>query len=202
MGCLPPWCILKRAVIFPLRLHFTRQINQLHVQQPFLLTDWAPCSRDWENRPNKATAFSRAAWWHDRSWTSWNVLLHKVEKMRYGLLAITSISIMIFFFLFQSSDFPLLFSILYWSCFSSDGALAEKGSTAWQCPCLPLSWQGMRTAFSIGRVRGGTVPPRCILSASPQRKREAARKQSLSSMEINFTQWKKYREHYLDLYFS
>lgn len=209
MGCLLPWCILKRAIIFPpLRLHFTRQINQPLVQQPFLVSDWAFCPRDRANRLNKATAFSRAAWWCDRSRTSWNVLLREVEKMKYGLPAITSISAAIFFFLlFQSSDFPLLFSILHWSCFSPDGSLAEKGSAAWQCPCLLLSWQGgvatqnTRTTFSRDRVKGGTVPPGLISSASPQRRREAARKQSLTSVEINFTQRKKSCERYMDLYF-
>lgn len=206
MGCLLPWCILKRAIIFPLRLHFTRQINQPLVQQPFLVSDWALCPRDWANRLNKATAFSRAAWWCDRSRTSWNVLLREVEKMKYGLPAITSISAAIFFFSFSNLLTFLLFSILHWSCFSPDGSLAEKGSTARQCPCL-LSWQGgvatqnVKTIFSRDRVKGGTVPPGHILSASPQRRREAARKQSLSSVEINFTQRKKSCEHYMDLYF-
>lgn len=135
MGCLLPWCILERAIIFPLRLHFTRQINQALVQQPFPVSGWESLVQGSKKidqikcqvspgLPHDITAHGPAE-------------ISPVQEDEMRLLEVTSISLLIFF-LFQSFDF--LFSVLHWSCFSPDGALAEKSSTAQQCPHLPLTF--------------------------------------------------------------
>ena len=207
MGCLLPWCILKRAIIFPLRLHFTRQINQLLTQQPLLVSAWAPCSRDQANRPRKATAFSRAAWWHDRSRTSWSLLPHKVDDKIW----FTGNYYHIYHYLFFS--FFNLLTSLFWFLYYNAIALA-----------LLVPWQSR--GLQPGSVLGPSVPAgsshnakreHCLLRREGKGRHcpTETRLQCITTKEESGCKTtkpvqhgnklhttKKYRQHYMDLSFG
>lgn len=193
MGCLLPWRILKRAIIFPLRLHFTRQTYQPLVQQPLPVSDWSPCARDGANRPKRQPSPGLP----DDTMDQLNVLLCKVGEMRYGLLAITSISIMNFFYfsppifwLCSFISYVILKLLLLWWCPSRE----ELHCSTVSVPASVLAGRSHDAKHEdclLQRQGKGTVPPRYILNSSPQRRRKAARKQSLSGTEISFTQCKK-----------
>lgn len=136
MGCLLLWCILERAIIFPLRLHFTRQINQALIQQPLLVSGWEPLVPGTEKTDQTKCQLSPglphviAA--HGPAETLSCARRDEVTG-NYQFLSPD-----IFFFLLQSYGF--LFSVLHWGYFSPDVALAEKSFTAQQWPCLPMTF--------------------------------------------------------------